>query len=796
MTLVSRITFSTILLVLGLIQAFVLNAQIPQNIKVEGEPADDWVSVLATFIIVVVLLSALLYFRFKRKKKKAVSTVFKYSIIVSVCLLLIDNQYLFAQGQESPLTLREAVYGAYGQLKPKNLPGFQWLPDGASYSYTEGEGDAARIVIVNTNNGARKEVTLTMLNRAVQETGYLAMRFLPPVAWMSNNELVFDYFQKIFVYSLISGQAEFRFNYSSDARNTDFHVSSGNLAFTRGNQLFVQSSDSTIILVKRHSTEYTRSGFAPHRFEFSNFKGTSWSPDGSRLAFFTINDSLIEPYPVIDYSSGEPQLNNVRYPLPGEGRERVTIGVYDLETNNTVYLDTPQPGSVYYSHLSWDPSGESIYINELSADQRRLQLVRYHVLTGKREGELITETDSLYVTPEGSPVFLPDQDEQFIWISSRSGYRQAYLYRTDGKLIRQVTGGESDVDEVIGFDTRVKHMYVSVHEPVVEKNVFKVSLSGKKRVRLTSSKGDYFAKLSADRKKLMVFGSTPDQPGFADLYDESADELNRVYTATNPLSTRITGSAELITVDSPGGYKLYGSLVKPADFDPSKKYPVLVYVYGGPDAQLVNQSWMYNTSLWMHAFASEGFLVFTLDTRGGANRGKAFAGAIYGEPGKPEIEDQLAGIAFLESLGYADTDKMAVYGWSYGGYLAASLMLRAPGVFKVGVAGGTISDWSLYEGVFAERYLQTPDQNPEGYKNSNLATYAANLSGSLLLIRGGADEVVLPVNSEMLVKKLVDSGKKIDYFVYPGHPHQIHGVDRLHLMEKVLDYIKEKIHQP
>lgn len=724
------------------------------------------------------------------------STDFKYSIAFSVCLLLIANQLIFAQIQKNQLTLREAVYGAYGQLKPKNLPGFQWLPEGASYSFIEGDGDASRVVIVNTQNGNRKEVTLTTLNRAVQETGYLAMRFLPPVVWKSNNELVFDYFQKIFIYNLKTGQAEFKYNYSSDARNTDFHITTAHLAFTRGNQLFVQTSDTTIILVKRHDTEFERSGFAPHRFEFSNLKGTAWSPDGNRLAFYTISDSLIEPYPVVDYATGEPIINYIRYPFPGEERESVTVGVYDLETNNTVYLDTPQPGSVYFSHLTWDPAGESIYINELSADQRQLRLVRYHAATGKRESELITETDSLYVIPEGGPVFLPEENDQFIWTSSRSGFRQAYLYRLDGKLIRQLTFGESDLDEIIGFDDRSKYLYVTVHEPVTEKNVFKVSLSGKKKVRLTGDKGNFSAKLSADRKRMMFFGSTPEQPGFADMYDESTGKLHRVHVASDPLSTRITGSTELITIDSPGGHKLYGSLVKPANFDASKKYPVLVYVYGGPDAQLVNQSWMHNTALWMHAFASEGYLVFTLDSRGGANRGKAFAGAIYGNPGKPEIEDQLAGIEFLESLGYADTEKMAVFGWSYGGYLAASLMLRAPGVFNVGVAGGTISDWSLYEGVFAERFLKTPDENPEGYQTSNLTSYASNLTGNLLLIRGGADEVVLPVNSELLVKKLVDSGKKVDYFVYPGHPHQIHGVDRLHLMEKVLGYIDERIKQP
>ena len=708
-----------------------------------------------------------------------------------LALLLIINPFQLSAQEE--LTLRNAVIGAYGELKPTPLQRFQWMPDGSGYSFMQGEGDATRLVVKEVDGNAHQEVTFSMLNAGVESTGYLAMRFFPAVSWISNTEFLFDYYQKIFVYNIETETTRFIMDYDEAAANADLNAHSMSLAFTKENNLFVKTEGGKVHPVTAHSDKAIVAGQAIARVEFGITKGTFWSPKGAQLAFYEKDETNVPEFPVVDYSSEPAMLKSVRYPLSGQGTEIPKVGVFDPSSGKTMYLKTGEPKEKYLTNLTWSPDGKHIYLVELNRDQKELQLVKYNAQTGDRLEVLFSEGHDKYIEPQHGPIFIPDASGDFLWYSYRNGFNHLYRYKSNGKLVGQITKGDFDIDGIVGFDEKGQTLFVTAFEPVLEKHVIRINLKNKKTNRITTKTGYHTAIMSADHRYLMVQWSAPDVPAQNDLYSTDGNLVKTLHTSENPLAGIEIGTSEIVQMSAKDGTDLYGRLVKPSDFDPAKKYPVLVYVYGGPHVQLVNKAWLNSAGLWMLYLAEQGYLVFTVDNRGSAHRGMEFEQASFRRLGTVEIEDQLSGVEYLKSLPFADTENMAVYGWSFGGFMATSLMLRTPGVFKTAVGGGTVSDWRSYEVMYTERYMDTPQQNPDGYKLSDLKEYTSNLSGDLLLVHGTADDVVTMDHSMDLLKSFIDNGKHVDYFLYPGHAHNVHGIDRVHLKEKVLNYIMEKV---
>lgn len=713
------------------------------------------------------------------------------------CLLFalsgqISNQ-AFAQ-PNSALTLHEAVLGSYSDLRAQALNSFQWLPSGSVYAHKVGMGHAERLIVKDLENLSHREVTLSMLNNGVKREGYPAMRFFPSVEWITNNELVFDYDRKVFVYNLNTQEARLLMMYDDVAANTDFNLSQGHLAYTIENNLYVHHRDSSVQKITDYSSESNVvSGKAIHRFEFGISKGTFWSPNGNKLAFYESDNSNIADYPLVDYSQEPNVVVPYKYPRSGEKSELPKVGVYDISTGETIYLDTGTPQERYLTNLTWSPDGKSIFLVELNREQRHLQLVRYNASTGEREGVVLEENDEKYVEPLHGPVFFPESDNEFLWFSRKDGYNHLYHWNTSGVMIRQVTSGKFDVAEFSGFTDLGRSAVITAHKPATGKHVFLVDLERGKMKPLSTTPGVYNSTISADSDYLLVTWSNDTLPGRNDLYRTNGDFVSTLKTAENPIASKNTGTSEILEIAANDGTPLYGRLIKPGHFDPEKKYPVLVYVYGGPHVQLVKNAWLNSTALWMFYLAEQGYLIFSLDNRGTANRGKEFEQQTYRQLGTLELQDQLSGVEYLKELPFVDADKLAVYGWSFGGFLSASLMLRTPGVFKAAVAGGAITDWRKYEAMYTERYMDTPQNNPKGYEIADLKAYVDNLSGDLLLINGSSDNIVLPEHSTSLIGKFVDAGIQVDYFSYPGHGHNIQGTDRLHLKQKVLEYIMEKM---
>lgn len=536
-------------------------------------------------------------------------------------------------------------------------------------------------------------------------------------------------------------------------------------------------------------------GEAAHRSEFGITNGIFWSNDGARVAFYRIDQSNIPDYPLVNQQVIPATTNNIRYPMAGLASQEVTMVVYDLTTSELIYLNTSEPNDEYLTNLTWSPDNSMIYLAVVNRDQNHMWLRRYDAITGEVDKLIFEETDEEYVEPEHGLMFLPEAPDRFLWFSERDGWQHLYQYHTKGTMISQVTQGEFDVTEFHGFIPKSNSILVSSKkESPLETHLYRIDLETGKSTKVTEAAGSHSATLSPKGDQFLDSWSSVETPWNIQLSSTKQGKVQEeLYQAENPFGEMEVGQMEMVRLTTEEGTPLYGRLIKPAGFDPEKQYPAIVYVYGGPHVQLVENRWLGGASMYLFYLAQQGYVVWTLDNRGTPGRGIDFEQAIHRQLGTKEIEDQITGASYLKSLPYVDADRVGVHGWSYGGFMTTSLMTRTPGVFKVGVAGGPVIDWSLYEVMYGERYMDTPEQNPEGYEEAKLVNYADNLEGKLLIIHGQQDDVVVPQHSFQYVRRCVELGKQVDYFPYPTHPHNVRGRDRMHLLEKITLYFDENL---
>jgi dipeptidyl-peptidase-4 len=422
-----------------------------------------------------------------------------------------------------------------------------------------------------------------------------------------------------------------------------------------------------------------------------------------------------------------------------------------------------------------------------------MRFIAFDASSGMEIATLFTEHDDRWVEPQFPAYFIPGSPSMFLWISQRDGFNNLYLYDTKGTLLRQ-SKAKFDITEFIGFDFSGKHAFVmATGSNPTESRGYKVNLSDLSLTEMTPTAGTHQLKISENGQFLIDQYSNLSTPNTINLMTTEGRMIRNLHTAANPYAGKSIGKTELFTIPGPDATDLWCRIIKPTDFDASKKYPVVVYVYGGPHAQMNTNSWLGGASLWMNQLAEEGYLVFTLDNRGSANRGKNFQQVIHRQLGNAEMQDQLAGVEWLKKQPFVDASRMAVHGWSFGGFMTTTLMLKSPETFKVGVAGGPVIDWSMYEVMYGERYMDTPQENPQGYQNSNLTNHVKNLKGKLLMIHGMDDDVVVMQHNVNFLKACVDNKVQVDFFAYPGHAHNVRGKDRVHLITKIVDYIKTNL---
>ena len=418
----------------------------------------------------------------------------------------------------------------------------------------------------------------------------------------------------------------------------------------------------------------------------------------------------------------------------------------------------------------------------------------FDVASGKLHKVLFEETSNKYVEPESPIFFLPTNSNQFVYLSERDGYNHAYLYDQDGKLIKQLTSGSWMINSIEGFDTKGNEMFFyATKDSPLERNLYAFNFKSGKVRRCTPEKGTHSVVFSKDGKFFSDSYSSSTEARRIVLYDNKGKQVSQIHKAEDPWAKLDKPQIDVFTIKAEDGTDLYARMIKPTNFDANKKYPVIVYVYGGPHAQLITDSWLSGANNFFLFLAQQGFIVWTVDSRGSANRGYEFESAIWRNCGSIEVSDQMAGVNYLKTLPYVDSERIGVDGWSYGGFMTISLKLKNPGVFKVATAGGPVIDWKWYEIMYGERYMSSPEDNPEGYEKSSLLNYADQLEGKLLVIHGAQDPTVVMQHSLEFIKRCIKAGKNIDYFIYPDHEHNVIGKDRIHLYEKIYRYHKENL---
>ena len=588
----------------------------------------------------------------------------------------------------------------------------------------------------------------------------------------------------------------------------DWNNASKAVAYVSDHNLYVMDAEGKTTQLSTDGSREIVYGQAVHRNEFASMKGTFWSPDGTKLAFNRMDQSMVADYPQVNTFEREATYEPDKYPMCGMTSHKVTIGVYDIKTGKTVYLKAGDPTDRYFTNLAWAPDGKKVYMFELNRDQNDCRLTAYDAETGEKTGELYREVDEKYVEPLNPIVFLPWDKSQFIMQSRQDGYNHLYLCtlsmhgsrmasHTESLEVEQLTEGKWEVLSVLGFNSKTKSIiYKSNEASPIQQNVYSVSVANKKRTRIDEGGKGWHegSTISASGRYLLDNYQEPTVPRRIVAIDTQTGKSHCILNAKDPWKEKGYNIPEyscgkLKAAD--GTTDLYWRMVKPVDFDPNKKYPTVVYVYGGPHAHNVDARWHYSSRSWETYMAQKGYLLFILDNRGSEHRGKDFEQATFRQLGQEEMKDQMKGVEYLKSLPYVDQDRMGVHGWSFGGFMTISLMTNYPDVFKVGVAGGPVIDWKWYEVMYGERYMDTPESNPEGYAKTSLLNKAKDLKGKLQIITGMNDPTVVPQNCLMFLNACSEAGTQPDFFAYPGEGHNMMGHKSVHLHERITQYFED-----
>lgn len=571
-------------------------------------------------------------------------------------------------------------------------------------------------------------------------------------------------------------------------------------AYVKDDNLYVIDGAGNTRQVTSDGSRELVYGQSVHRNEFGIEGGLFWNPQGTRLAFYRMDQSMVSDYPLINVPELDDSTQVIatpapeKYPMAGQTSHLVWVGVLDVATGDTVYLKAGDPTDRYFSNISWSPDGDIVYVMEGNRDQNIVDLVAYDAVTGTRIKSIYHEEHPKYVEPQHPITFLPWDKNQFLLWSERDGYNHLYILDTAGKQVKQLTSGNWVVMDLLGFDTARKAVIISANaESAIQQNLYRVDVATGKMTRVDEGgKGWHAGRLSASGRFLIDNYQEPDVPRNIAVVDTRTGKSMRCFTAPDPWAGYTVPEYRCGTIKAADdSTDLYYRMVMPVDFDPTKKYPTVVYVYGGPHAHNVDARWHYSSRSWETYMAQRGYLLFILDNRGSENRGRDFEQATFRQLGQVEMQDQMRGVDFLRTLNYVDTARLGVHGWSFGGFMTISLMTNYPEVFKVGVAGGPVIDWKWYEVMYGERYMDTPQTNPDGYARTSLLNKAADLKGRLQIIIGLNDPTVVPQHAYSFLKACIAAGTQPDFYVYPGQGHNMRGHQSVHLHERITRYFDD-----
>ncbi|MFB6306159.1 MAG: S9 family peptidase [Flavobacteriales bacterium] len=577
------------------------------------------------------------------------------------------------------------------------------------------------------------------------------------------------------------------------------------VGFVRKNNIFIKDLESgeEIQVTKDGKMNKVINGATDwvYEEEFAFTKGFYWSPKGSHIAYFKFNEDRVKEFQMPYYRDLYPEQYKFKYPKAGEKNSIVSVHMYNVKTQNSTPIDIGKDTNIYIPRIKWTRDNEKLCIMRMNRHQNHLEFlltkgnetqkgkIPTKVMYEEKEDEYITITDDLYFMKNG---------EQFVWTNETDGYNHVYLYNMNGEKVRKLTKGEWDVASFEGVDEEGGYVYfVSAEVSPTDRNLYRVNLKGKKKEQLTPKKGQHSVKFSKGHEFFIDYYSNANTPRKITL-NKANGELVEVLEDNQRLKDTLDNykmsKKEFFSFKTEYGVKLNGWMIKPPDFDPNKEYPVYMNVYGGPGINTVNNSWGGRSFLWHQMLAQKGYIVVSVDNRGTGYRGEEFKKCTYKQLGKLETKDQIAASKYLGKKEYVDADRIGIQGWSYGGYMTLLCMTKGADHFKMGISIAPVTNWRFYDTIYTERFMRTPQENPEGYDDNSPINHVGKFDGELLLVHGAADDNVHFQNTMEFVDAMVKANKQFDLFAYPNRDHSIAGgTTRLHLFTKMTEFVEENL---
>lgn len=703
-----------------------------------------------------------------------------------ILLLFFALIVLSSNAQDKLFDFNDAIYFNPNVL-PKRITNLEWLVKSAEYSFVEGNN----LMLASAIDESPAKIILPLqdLNGLLKDFNLNLEKF-PAIQWESKGNFSFQNNNQLFSVDITTKSASILNAWPDSAQIIEIEPLSKKVAYTVNNNLFVAIDKKQLQLTD--DPKDVLNGQTVHRSEFGISGGIFWSPKGNYLAYYHKDERMVGDYPIVDITTPEATLKSIKYPMAGSTNEIVKLAVYNPSNKTTIYLETGDDIDQYLTNVCWSPDEKQIYVAVLNRDQNHLKLNKYNAETGAFILTLFEEKATTWVEPEFPMTFLKEREDQFIWFSERDGWQHLFIYNTAGQFVRQLTEGEWTVNSILGFDKSAKNIIIqATKESPIEQHIYSVNLKNGKLKKLSKEHGTHNGTLSPSGDYIFDIYSNTETARVYNAISTSGKESKEILRDSNPIKDYLVGETRMGTLKNDTDIDLYYRMILPPNFDSTQMYPVFYYLYGGPHAQLVTDSWLGGANIFMLLMAQKGYIVFTLDNRGTPNRGFAFENSIHRKLGTNEVADQMIGVKYLQSLDFVDPDRMGIQGWSYGGFMTLSMLADHPGTFKAGVAGGPVTDWKYYEAMYGERYMDTPEQNPEGYKQNSLLNKVAKIKDRVLIIHGDIDPTVVWQNSLSFLQAAVDAGVQVDYFVYPQQEHNMRGLDRAHLLEKIYRYMED-----
>jgi len=714
----------------------------------------------------------------------------------------------------------ERIYSA-PSLNGHLTRGIEWAPDGKRISYLASgaqDGDGAtelwtmdagtgeRKVLVNVDTLAAvmqpkkaKAIQATGLGRIQPESYFWSPKGDSLLFTGSDNLVLLD-LKTMVPKTLVSGERELENpKFSPDGRWVSF-VRDSNLWLVNvanGSEKALTTGGSEEVLKGKLDWVYPE--------ELDATTAYWWSPDSSKIAYYEMDERPVTRYPLFDMSSPAGAIEYTRYPQAGEANPIVRVGVVSITGGETTWMDSGADSDVYLARVDWLRDSRRVAIQRLNRAQNRLDLLFCDASTGK-SNTILTEHDKYWINISDDLYFFSDGN-RFLWSSERTGFRHYYLYDLSGKQLEQLTSGDWGITGTSGFgpgaashpavdEARGYIYFLSNKDDARDTELYRVSIGDRSITRITREPGTHDVIVAPDSSGFVDTFSNAMTPPRQDLFRSDGSRIAVINADKVPeLSQYALSPVEFLNVPADDGTKLYAMMMKPSHFDASKKYPVLVNVYGGPQVQIVRDAWGGSDFLWLEMMAQKGYIIFTLDNRGSFNRGHAFETPIYHHFGKVELEDQLSGVRYLKTLPYVDGTRIGIWGWSYGAYMTLEAMFRAPDIFKAGVSVAPVSDWRLYDTIYTERYMGRPQDNPDGYRDSSPVNQVSQMKGKLLLAHGTGDDNVHFANTSEIINELILNGSyPADLVIFPGRGHSIGDPPaRIQLFEQITEFLEHNL---